>query len=106
MLLYRPVACLLLVPLLTSCAVIDAIDAEMEAQRRAQEAAWLAQARSSCEQFGFKAGSDALAQCVQTEVNNIKNRKAIADEAQATRSAMQQEARQTREAIENAAKKK
>jgi hypothetical protein len=96
----------LCIPLLASCGVLQAIDAEMEAQRQAQEAAWLQAAKASCEQYGFKAGTEGLSQCIQTEVTNSRNRKAAADEAEATREEVREEARRTRNAIEDAKKKK
>ena len=40
--------------------------------------------RTACEKYGFKPSTDSFAQCIQTEINNIKNREAIAAQSQRT----------------------
>jgi Tfp pilus assembly protein PilE len=63
---------------LGGCAVYDSVQSMVEESRREQEEARFAAAASACEKYGFRTGTDAYAQCLQTEVNQIKNREAIA----------------------------
>ena len=55
---------------LTGCASIA------EYQHR-QHLKLLENAKYSCLEYGFKESTDSLASCIQTEVNEIKNRAAI-----------------------------
>lgn len=65
----------------TGCSTVESVNAYIERRDQAKEDERLRKASVSCERFGFKPGSDAFARCMQTEVNNIKNREAIADAA-------------------------
>jgi len=99
-------SCVLLILLLSSCTVIDDWNAMIEAQRKAKELTLLQSAKGACEKYGFKPGTDSFAQCIQTEINEIKTRETIAAEASSTRSTIESEAASTRAAIEKADKKK
>jgi antirestriction protein ArdC len=66
------------VPLVSGCAAYDSLNAMVEEQRRKEEEARFAAAKVACEKYGFRPSTDAHAQCLQTEVNQIKNREAIA----------------------------
>ena len=86
--------------------MIDDWKAIIEAERKAKELALLRSAKTACGDYGFKLGTDSFAQCVQTEVNEIKTRETIAAEASSTRSTIASEAASTRDAIEAAEHKK
>lgn len=68
---------------LAGCAAVDSVNAYLEKAEREADEARLAQSSSACKKYGFTVGTDAFAGCVQTEVNNIKNREAIASAAAA-----------------------
>jgi len=55
---------------LTGCASIAEYQQE-------QHLKLLESAKYSCLEYGFKESTDGLASCIQTEVNEIKNRAAI-----------------------------
>tara|TARA_R110001583_G_scaffold112917_1_gene263046 strand:- start:1611 stop:1859 length:249 start_codon:yes stop_codon:yes gene_type:complete len=57
---------------LSGCAAIDNINAQNKAKL-------LNTAKESCIEYGFKEGTDNFAGCIQKEVNEFKNRKAIED---------------------------
>lgn len=71
---------------LAGCAAVDSVNAYLEKAEREAGEALLAQSSSACKKYGFTVGTDAFASCVQTEVNNIKNRDAIAASAAAAAS--------------------
>ncbi|MCY0967226.1 hypothetical protein [Parathalassolituus penaei] len=48
--------------------------AELEAQEQRQKERQLADARITCESFGFKADTSDMAQCIQTEYNRTRDR--------------------------------
>lgn len=56
---------------LTSCSNMKAWVKE---RQEANEQAYLNQASISCKRYGFTENTDAFAQCIQNEVNSIKNR--------------------------------
>ncbi len=62
---------------LAGCAAVDHLNAYLEQSEREADEARIAKASSACNRYGFTAGTDAYASCIQTEVNNIKNREAI-----------------------------
>lgn len=76
--IHTKLAIILAVANLSGCAAVDSINTMIEEQRRKEEEARFSAARSACERYGFRTGTDAYAQCLQTEVNQIKNREAIA----------------------------
>jgi hypothetical protein len=80
---------LLGIVLLQGCSAVQSIDNMLEERRLAQEQARLDSARRSCSNYGFTAGTDSFAQCMQTEVNKIKDREAIAAAAESTREAIE-----------------
>lgn len=57
---------------LSGCTVI----ADLQAKNKEK---LFNQAKESCLEYGFKLETDAFAGCIQKEVNEIKNRKAIED---------------------------
>ena len=59
----------------------------VEESRKKNELARFETARAACEKYGFRVGTDSHAQCLQTEVNQIKNREAIAAAASKTAAA-------------------
>ena len=59
----------------------------VEETRKKNELARFETARAACEKYGFRVGTDSHAQCLQTEVNQIKNREAIAAAASKTAAA-------------------
>ena len=81
----HPFALLSLLPLLASCAEVDPMNAKVAADRATKEAALFESIRGECAKYGFNPGTDSFAQCMQTEINNVKNRAAIATEARRTR---------------------
>jgi hypothetical protein len=85
----------LLCALLTSCAAVDALNAQMLADQQAREAAFIESVKRTCEKYGFRPSTDTFAQCMQTEVNNIKTREAMAAEASRTREAIESAARKS-----------
>lgn len=91
--------CILIIPIISSCTALEEMAKKAEVER-------LISVRAACEMYGFKPNTDALAQCVQAEINNIENRSKIESEADETRSTMEDEAKKTRSAIEDAAKNK
>lgn len=99
MFLCRLSSCILIIPIISSCAALEEAHKKAELER-------LNSVKTACETYGFKPNTDALAQCVQAEINNIENRSKIAREADETRSTMEDEAKKTRSAIEDAAKNK
>jgi hypothetical protein len=62
------------ISLLPGCATIENIKAQNKAKL-------LNTAKQSCIEYGFKEGTDNFAGCIQKEVNEYKNRKAIEDAA-------------------------
>ena len=73
-----PVLMLLVTSMLAGCETVQAAkDYAAERQRLAEEAR-IEIARVSCRNYGFLAGSDAFAPCVQTEVNQTKLREELA----------------------------
>jgi Tfp pilus assembly protein PilE len=70
--------------LVSGCAAYDSLNAYVEEQRRKEEEARFSVARMACEKYGFRPSTDAYAQCLQAEVNQIKNREAIAAAAEKT----------------------
>lgn len=64
--------------LLNGCAAYDSVKEMVRERDRKEEAARVESAKLACEKYGFRVGTDSYAQCLQTEVNQIKNREAIA----------------------------
>lgn len=62
------------VALQAGCASLAELEAASQRQKEAQQAAMLEDARQTCEKFGFKAESNEMAQCIQTEYNRARDR--------------------------------
>jgi uncharacterized protein YceK len=60
----------LAITLLSGCAAIDKINAKNKAKL-------INYAKESCMDYGFKEGTDTFANCMQREINQIKNRSAL-----------------------------
>jgi hypothetical protein len=75
----RGVLGVLAVSALGGCAAYDSINTMMEESARKREEARFSTAKMACDKYGFRAGTDTYAQCLQSEVNQIKNREAIAE---------------------------
>jgi hypothetical protein len=65
---------------LTQVACAD-LSKFVEDRREAREQAWIDEASKSCIRYGFKTGTDAFAQCIQSDVNAAKARAAIEEAA-------------------------
>jgi hypothetical protein len=73
--------------LLSGCAAIDSVNTFIDERNKKEEDARFATATVACKRYGFSEGSPQFPACLQTEVNNIKNREAI--EAAAAKSVIQ-----------------
>lgn len=76
--------------LVSGCAAYDSVNAYVEDQRRKEDEARFLVARTACEKYGFRPSTDAYAQCLQAEVNQIKNREAVAAAARKTSDAAEE----------------
>jgi hypothetical protein len=84
---------------LTGCGAIDSIKEQRAAAREAREKSRFDVAAVLCERYGFKSGTDAFAQCLQTEVIQMKNREAVAESASETQKVIKDAASKTEDAI-------
>ncbi len=75
---------------LSGCVAYDSLNAMNEEWKRKEETARFETARLACDRYGFRVGTDAFAQCLQTEINQIKNREAIAEAAKKTSAAAEE----------------
>ena len=55
---------------LSGCTVIDSIEASNKAKL-------MNNAKESCIEYGFKENTDSFATCIQKEINEYKNRRAL-----------------------------
>ncbi|WP_413699384.1 hypothetical protein ACLKMH_18185 [Psychromonas sp. KJ10-10] len=68
--IYRYILAMIIVLLLSGCETLEQYKAEHDLKV-------LNEVRASCLTYGFKESTDAFATCVQTEINEIKNRDTI-----------------------------
>jgi hypothetical protein len=67
--------------LLTGCAAIDSVNKYIDDRDKKAEDERFEKATVACKRYGFAEGTDRFSTCLQTEVNNIKTREAIAESA-------------------------
>ena len=73
---------------LSGCGSVDAVRTFASERSEAREAARFEKARVLCERYGFKSQTELFAQCLQAEVNQIKNREAMEQQSEETRNAI------------------
>ena len=73
---------------LSACGAVDTVRSKAAEIREEKEAQRFEVARSLCSRYGFKPETEAFSQCLQTEVNQIKNREAIEAQTRETRDAI------------------
>jgi hypothetical protein len=83
-------ACFLLLPLV-GCGSVDAVRTFAAERSEARESARFEKARVLCERYGFKPQTELFAQCLQAEVNQIKNRETMEQQSGETRDAIREQ---------------